>query len=148
MSFLMSSTLPDPYHQSVFYDGVPAKRFMAWIIDIVLISALSVLLVLLTIGALFFIWPLLYMAISFTYRTLTIAGGSATLGMRLMHLQLRGPTGARLSSSEAMIHTGAYLVCSAFALPQLISAVLIVVGDRHQGLHDLLIGSAAINRPR
>ena len=144
----MSSSLPDPYHQAVFYDGVPSKRLFAWIIDVILISIMAAITAFLTLGALFFIWPLLYLASSFAYRTITIAGGSATIGMRIMNLQLRGPSGARLTATEAMIHTLTYLACSAFALPQLISVVLIVISERHQGLHDMLIGSTAINRPR
>ncbi len=146
MSF--SSRLPDPHYQSVFYEGVPAKRFFAWLIDVALITLITVTLGILTLTLLFFLWPLVYLTVSFLYRTITIAGGSATLGMRIMNLQLRGPTGERLSAGEATIHTLTYLTCSAFLLPQVISAVLIVIGDKHQGLHDMLIGSAAINRPR
>jgi len=142
------STLPDPEYQSVFYDGVPAKRFFAWLIDVVLITLLALILSLLTLTLLFWIWPLLYLALSFAYRTITISGGSATIGMRIMNIELRGPTGARLTPSEAVWHTATYLVCMSFALPQILSAVLIVIGNRHQGLHDHLLGTAAINRPR
>lgn len=148
MTPAMTSRLPDPHYQAVFYDGVPAKRFFAWLIDVVIITLITILLGLVTLTLVFWIWPLVYLIVSFLYRSATIAGGSATIGMRIMNIQLRGSTGARLSGGEAIIHTLAYLTCAAFAIPQLISLVLIVIGDKHQGLHDLLIGSAMINRPR
>lgn len=148
MSVPMTSALPDPRYQPVFYDGVPAKRLFAWVIDVVLITVLTVLLGFFTLGLAWLFFFVFYVAMSFTYRWLTIAGGSATVGMRVMNLQLRGPTGARLAPGEAALHTLAYMVCAAFALPQILSIVLMITGPRHQGLHDLLLGTAAINRPR
>ncbi len=148
MSTAMTSTLPDPRYQPVFYEGVPPKRFFAWVIDVILITLLTLLFGLLTLTAALWVWPLTYMVLSFLYRTVTISAGSATIGMRIMNIQLRGPTGARLSPGEATLHTLTYLVCASFAIPQIISIALMVMGERHQGLHDLLIGSAMINRPR
>ena len=88
------------------------------------------------------------MTVDLIYRSATIASGSATLGMRLMNIELRGPTGARLSRGEAVLHTVLFMVAMGFVLLQLISILMIALGARHQGLHDLLIESAAINRPR
>jgi len=68
--------------------------------------------------------------------------------MRLMNIELRGPTGARLTPTEAMLHTGAYLICASFFLPQALSIALMALGPRGQSLPDLFLGSAAINRPR
>ncbi|WP_168193134.1 RDD family protein [Rhodophyticola sp. CCM32] len=144
----MTSRLPDPHYQSVFYDGIPAKRLFAWLIDVVITTLIALILGLMLLTIPLFIWPVWYLVLSFLYRSATIAGGSATIGMRVMNIQLRGATGAKLSGTEAAVHTLAYLTCSAFALPQLLSLVLMVTGNRHQGLHDMLIGSAAINRPR
>lgn len=147
MSFAMPSPLPDPDHDQAFYDGVPAKRLFAWVVDVVIVSAITFVLGLLTLSALWWIWPLTFIVVNFLYRAGTIASGSATLGMRVMSLELRGPTGARLSGVEAAIHTLSYMVATGFVILQLISVAMMALGSRHQGLHDLVIGSVAINRP-
>ena len=103
---------------------------------------------LLTLTLSLWLWPLFWFATSFLYRSLTIGGGSATLGMRLMNIELRNARGQRLDGGEAMLHTIGYLACAGFFLPQVLSIALIALGPRHQGLPDLLLGSAAINRPR
>ena len=144
----MPSALPDPSYDPVFYDGIPAKRLFAWVIDVVLITAVTLFLGLITFALLIWIWPIVYFCVSFLYRSLTIAAGSATLGMRVMNIELRGPTGQRLSAGEAALHTGGYLLSWAFFLLQLISIFLMATGARHQGLHDLFLGTAAINRSR
>ncbi len=148
MTTTMTSSLPDPYHQAEFYAGVLPKRFFAWLIDVVIVLLLSLLVVLLTFGMAVFVFWFIYLCIALTYRSATIAAGSATLGMRIMHLQLRGPTGARLTGVEAIMHTASYVTVSAFVVPQLVSLGLMMAGDRNQGLPDLLLGSAMINRPR
>jgi len=148
MSLPMSHGLPDPEYDHAFYDGVPAKRLFAWIVDVILVTATTFVLGLLTFSLLWWVWPIVYLTVDFFYRAGSIASGSATLGMRLMNLELRGPGGARFSRGEAVLHTLAYMVAAGFFILQLISIVMIALGARHQGLHDLLIGSAAINRPR
>jgi uncharacterized RDD family membrane protein YckC len=148
MTATMTDTLPDPRYEAEFYDGVLPKRFFAWVIDVVIVLALSLLAVFLTLGMAIFVFPFFYLSIAAVYRSATIASGSATLGMRIMHLQLRGPQGARLSTGEAILHTLSYLTVSAFVIPHLISLGLMAGGARNQGLPDLLIGSAMINRPR
>ena len=140
--------MPEPEYDHAFYDGVPAKRFFAWIVDVILIAAVSLILGLLTLTVLLWVWPILYFTVSFLYRSATIGTGSATLGMRLMNIELRNGLGQRLSGGEAMVHTGLYLFLSASLILQLISIGLMLASRRHQGLHDHILGSAAINRPR
>lgn len=148
MTYAMRSTLPHPDYDAAFYDGVPAKRLFAWIIDIVIITVISLILGILTLTVLLWIWPLLYAVVAFTYRTATISAMSGTVGMRLMNIELRNGLGHRLSTGEAAMHTLLYFVLSASVILQLISIGLIAGTRRHQGLHDHLLGSAAINRPR
>lgn len=143
----MTSTLPDPDRQTEFYNSIPGKRFFAWIADVILVTLTTILVGLFTLGIGWLLFPLFYIAIDFTYRWMTLRSGSATLGMRLMAIEIRNWAGQRLDSGEAAMHTLAYMVCAAFALPQLISIAMIVFGPRKQGLHDLFLGTAAINRP-
>jgi uncharacterized RDD family membrane protein YckC len=148
MSLTMTHALPDPDYDPAFYDGVPAKRLFAWIVDVVITVAVTLLLGLVTLSVLWWIWPITFVVVSFLYRAGTIAAGSATWGMRLMNLELRGATGQRLTGGEAVLHTLGYMVATGFLIVQLVSIGLMAFGRRHQGLHDLVIGSAAINRPR
>lgn len=143
----MSSALPDPDYDSAFYDGVPAKRLFAWVIDVIIVTAITFLLGLLTLSLLWWVWPLVYVAVTFLYRAGTISSGSATLGMRLMNIELRNALGRRFTGGEAILHTLAFMVCTAFVVLQIISVAMMGLGSRHQGLHDLLIGSVMINRP-
>ena len=140
--------LPDPDYDHAFYDGVPAKRLFAWVVDVLIVATISLVIGLLTLTVLLWIWPILYMTVAFLYRSATIASGSATLGMRLMNIELRNGLGHRLSGGEAMVHTFVYLALSASVILQLVSIGLIAASRRHQGLHDHILGTAAINRPR
>jgi uncharacterized RDD family membrane protein YckC len=148
MSLSMPHALPDPEFDHAFYDGVPAKRLFAWLVDVVLVTAMTFLLGLLTLSVLWWVWPLTFIAVNFAYRAGSIATWSATPGMQLMNLELRNAMGARFSGGEALVHTLAYMVATGFVVLQIISVVMIAMGPRHQGLHDMLIGSAAINKPR
>lgn len=148
MSHRMSPALPDPDFDAEFYQGVPAKRLFAWVIDVVLVTLTTFLLGVVTLSLLWWVWPLVYLTVDFFYRAGSLATGSATLGMRLMSIELRGAHGGRLSTPEAVVHTLSYMVATAFVILQVISVAMMAFGARHQGLHDLVIGSAAINRPR
>ena len=142
-----SSGLPDPYREPDFYDGVLVKRTLAWGIDIALITAMTVLAGLLTLTVGFFLWPLFFVAIGLLYRIATLSGRSATWGMRLMGVELRGHDGARFDPMQAVIYVLGYYGSVAFVLPALASIGTMLITDRRQGLTDMLLGSAAINRP-
>ncbi|MCB1339892.1 MAG: RDD family protein [Pseudooceanicola sp.] len=140
------SALPDPVRQGHFYDGVPAKRLIAWVVDSIVILVLCLVAVLMTFFVGILIWPLLYLGIGFLYRVATLSGGSATLGMRLAGIELRRHDGARLDGTTALLHTLIYSVCIAFPLLQLGSVVLMVTTPRGQGLPDMALGTVALNR--
>lgn len=138
--------LPDPRYQPEFYDSVAMKRLFAWLVDVVLIFALAVLASLMSFGIGFFLFGMVYFTIGFLYRALTIAGGSATLGMRLMAIELRTRQGTRLDPFTAILHTFGYYFSMAIFLIQLISMVLMSTTPRGQGLVDMALGTTAINR--
>ncbi len=144
----MRTALPDPDSQSVFYDGIPTKRLFAWIVDVVLIFVMMLILSIVTLSVAFWLWPFFWAVTSFLYRWITLGSGSATLGMRLMNIELRGPTGARLTSQEAMFHTGLYIGCFIVPIVQVLSIGSIALSPRKQSVPDHLLGTAAINKPR
>lgn len=138
--------LADPITQPQFYRDVAAKRFFAWIIDTIAIALLSLLIVPFTafIG-LFFFFALMGV-VGFVYRVVTLATGSATWGMRLMAIEIRDQSGAQLDLGQAFLHTAGYTISWAVAPLQLISMVLMATSNRGQGLSDMVLGTAALNR--
>ncbi|WP_299731227.1 RDD family protein [uncultured Tateyamaria sp.] len=138
--------LADPLTQPQFYRDVAAKRFLAWIIDTIVIALFSLLIVPFTaFVALFFFFGLMAV-VSFVYRVITLATGSATWGMRLMAVEIRDARGAQLDLGQAFLHTLGYTISWAIAPLQLISIVLMATSNRGQGLTDVVMGTAALNR--
>ena len=139
--------LPDPELLPEFYAFVPAKRLAAWAVDAVLILILTLVVLLLTALLTIWILPLLYAGVNIAYRTVSLARWSATPGMVLMALQLRDARGARLDPMTAFLHTLGYTACTITVLPQIASVALMLITPRKQGLSDLILGTAALNRP-
>lgn len=142
----MTDALPDPHYHAEFYRDVPLKRLLAWLVDTLVILLLTVAVLPFTAFTGLFYFPFLAMVVGLVYRVLTIAGGSATPGMRLMAIELRNAGGARLDLPQAVLHTLLFSVFFSFLLPQLASIALMATGARAQGLHDLMMGTVAINR--
>ena len=140
------SRLPDPARQAGFYAGVPVKRFIAFVLDLLFIFILSLIPIVLTFGLGAFLFPLVFFSIGFVYRVLTLASGSATWGMRLMAIELRGIDAGRFSFGDAFLHTLAFYISFGVFPVQLISIVLMLTTSRGQGLTDMLFGTVALNR--
>jgi uncharacterized RDD family membrane protein YckC len=145
------SGLPDPERDRQFYEGVPARRLVAWFVDLAIILAIGVpVAVFFGIATFFFgfaLFPLIVAVVGFFYRTATIAGGSATWGMRFTGIELRRGDGTRFDLATALAHTAIYTVCFAVVVLQIVSCATIVGTRYHQSLADLILGTTAINRP-
>lgn len=140
------SGLPDPALHGTFYDDVALKRFFAWVIDVILISLITLILIPLTAFTALFFLAGLFMAVGFLYRTISLTRASATPGMRLMAIEFRTFRGEAFDLGTAILHTLGYMLSISFGLPQLISVVTILITPRRQSLTDMVLGSAAINR--
>lgn len=138
--------LPDPDRQPQFYASVPAKRLVAWVVDTLLIVLISLGVVLATAFVGLLIWPLLYLTIGFVYRVVTLANRSATLGMRFAGIEFRTASGNRFDMGHALLHTTGFTLSVAVPILQMISVVMMLTGPRAQGLTDLFLGTAALNR--
>ncbi|WP_282151433.1 RDD family protein [Ruegeria atlantica] len=138
--------LPDPDRQPEFYQSVATKRFIAWLFDVAFISLLCTVAILLTFGLGFFVLALIYAVVSFVYRVITIANGSATLGMRFMGIELRDSFGSRMDLGKAVAHTAGYFVSMAFPVIQIISVIMMLTSARGQGLTDAFLGTVMINQ--
>lgn len=138
--------LPDPDTQAEFYQDVTLKRLVAWLVDVAIIVAICIVIGLLTFGIGFVLWGLVYLAAGFVYRMTTLTSQSATLGMRLMAIELRTHRGERFDRATSAMHTlGYYLSMSTVAL-QVLSIVMMFTTARGQGLGDMVLGTAAVNR--
>lgn len=138
--------LPDHEYQAEFYESVALKRLVAWGVDSILIVGLSLLAVVLTAFVGLFVWPLLYLVIGFVYRSVTIANGSATLGMRFCGIELRELNGRRLDAGKATWHTALYTLSLSVPILQVISIIMMLTTNKGQGLSDSLLGTVMINR--
>lgn len=141
-----ATALPDPLTRPEVYDGVLPKRAFAWVIDTVLIAALTLLAVLATALTGLFILTLLFMTIGFVYRWVSLTSSSATPGMRLYGLRLLTREATPFDAATAFLHTLGYTVSMSFVLPQVISIGSMLLSPRGQGLTDHILGTAALNR--
>lgn len=140
------SGLPDPDRDQAFYDDVPTKRLIAWVVDVILISVITAVLVLISLFTALFILPLVYAATSFLYRWFSLTRHSATPGMRFVSLEMRKGNGETFDGATALLHTAGYFASLAIFPLQLISIVLMLMSERKQGLTDMVLGTAALNR--
>ncbi len=138
--------LPDPQYQAEFYEDVPLKRALAWLIDTVIVFALTFLAVVFTVGIGLFFVAFLFMVIGFAYRVITITNSGATIGMRLVAIELRTHRGTRPGLATATLHTLGYSIAFSMVLLQLVSIILMLTTPRGQGLHDMVLGTAMVNR--
>lgn len=143
--------LPDPDREPQFYEGVPARRLAAWVVDFLLVLLIGVPIALVfglaTFGLGFALFPMVIATVGFLYRTATIADRSATLGMRFMGIELRRSDGSRFDLVTAFLHTAIYTVAISFVFVQLASCVAILLTRYGQGLPDIILRTTAINRP-
>jgi len=138
--------LPDPDTQPQFYDGVAIKRLLAWIVDTVLIALVAVAILPFTAFTGLFFFPFLLLVVGFIYRTTTLAGGSATWGMRLFSIEFRTMHGERFDLGTAFAHTLGYSISIAMFPAQIVSIILMLTTARGQGLTDHVLGTVAMNR--
>ncbi|RRH75181.1 RDD family protein [Falsigemmobacter faecalis] len=142
-----SPGLPDPDLRPEFYQGVAAKRFIAWLIDLVLVGLATGVAAIATLGIGLFFLPFIFLMLDVLYRLSTLSGRGATFGHRLMGVEFRDRLGARPNFGAAVLLTLGLYVSTAFVIPQLLSALTVLMTSRRQSLTDLVIGTAAINRP-
>ncbi len=140
------TALPDPDYQPQFYASVPSKRLVAWVVDTVLIFAMCAIAVTLTAFVGLLIWPLMYLVLGFAYRTVTIANGGGTWGMRFAGIELRTADGSRPDLGMAALHTAGYTFSMAIPIVQVVSVVLMLTSAKGQGLTDAFLGTAMLNR--
>jgi uncharacterized RDD family membrane protein YckC len=144
----------DPLTMPELFEGVLARRVVAFVIDVVVIAVPALLVALfilvfgiftLGLGWFFFllywpgvvIWALLYYAVTFG------SPASATIGMRIMDLEMRTWYGAPAYALLGAVHAVVFWIsCSALTPLVLLVAFF---NTRRRLLHDMLVGTIVIN---
>jgi uncharacterized RDD family membrane protein YckC len=143
--------LPHPVADARFYSGVPLRRLLAFVLDTVAIFGLGLLAALLfglvTLGAGFVLFAPVMGLTGMLYRIGSLARWSATPGMWVTGIEFRRRDGHQFGLGEATIHTVLFAICVMTGIIQLVSIGLMALGPLGRGVPDLLLGSAAINRP-
>jgi uncharacterized RDD family membrane protein YckC len=146
----------DPVANPELFKGVLARRFIAFIVDIVIImlpvALAAVFIFFLGLVTFFLGWALFWLLYPCTIIwALVYCGGtlgspaSATLGMRLMDLEMRTWYGAPAYFVLGAVHAIVFWLTVSILTPLVL--VVGLLNERQRLLHDILIGTVVINNP-
>ena len=144
----------DPATQPELFEGVLARRVVAFFVDFLIIAAPVVFasmfififgIVTLGIGWILFwlLWPATVIWVLFYYGATFGGPNSATIGMRAMDIEMRTWYGARAYSVLGAVHAVVFWLTISFLTP-----FILLVGffnERRRLLHDMLVGTVVIN---
>ena len=147
----------DPTRNPELFEGVLARRVIAFLIDFVVISVPVVLaamfifafgIVTLGLGfALYWLLPPATVIWAIVYFGATLGGPrSATIGMRVMDLEMRTWYGAPAYFVLGAVHAIVFW----FSISALTPFILLVAffNERRRLLHDIVLGTVVINNAR
>jgi len=146
----------DPAANPELFEGVLARRCIAFLIDLTII-AIPVLFVavfififgLVTLGLGWGLYFLLYPATviwAIVYYGFTFGSpASATIGMRVMDIEMRTWYGAPAYFVLGAVHAIVYWVTVSFLTPFIL--LIAFFNERRRLLHDMLVGTIVINNP-
>ncbi len=144
----------DPIRNSEFFEGVLSRRVVAFFIDLCLVFGPIILLALfififglITLGigwALFWLLSPLFVVWAIVYVGATMGSPhSATIGMRMVDLELRTWYGGKMYFLLAAVHVIFFWISMSF-----LSALVLVVAlfnRQHRLLHDFCTGTVMVN---
>ena len=154
VSFEVKPHAYDPATQPELFEGVLARRVVAFLIDLLMIALPLFFLAifffifgLVTLGLGWFLF-LFYGPISviwaLVYYGLTLgSAASATIGMRMVDLEMRTWYGAPCYFVLGAVHAIGYWLSVTFLTPFILLVALF--NDRRRLLHDMLVGTIVIN---
>jgi uncharacterized RDD family membrane protein YckC len=146
----------DPVANPELFEGVRTRRIFAFLIDIVVMTvplaffAIFIFVFgLVTLGLGWFLFALfgpIAVVWALLYYGLTLGGAhSATIGMRMMDIEMRTWYGAPAYFVLGAVHAVGYWVSVSFLTPLVLLVAL--VNDRKRLLHDVVLGTIVINNP-
>jgi uncharacterized RDD family membrane protein YckC len=151
---------PHAYHpvsNPELFEGVLARRCIAFVIDVLIITipvlfaaVFIFMLGLITFGLGWVLFWLLSPAAviwAICYYGLTFGGpASATIGMRIMDLEMRTWYGARCYFVLGAAHAILYWLSVSFLTPFIL--LVAFLNERRRVLHDIAVGTIVINTPK
>ena len=145
-----TGALPDPFDLPVLYEGMLWRRPLAYLIDAAVIGALLgawLWLVLISFGLLWILTSFAFLLIPILYHACLVGGRrSATLGMRLCGLEVRGWDGERPDFWQALLMAVLFYVTVVGT--SLLILLVVLINERHRAVHDYLSGVVVIRRIR
>lgn len=144
----------DPATQPELFEGVLARRVVAFLIDVLILAIPLAFLALfifmfgfvtfglgwflfLAFGPVAVIWALVYYGVTFG------SPASATIGMRAMDIEMRTWYGAPAYFVLGAVHAIGYWISVSFLTPLVVLVGL--VNERKRLLHDMAVGTIVIN---
>ncbi|MFO7478735.1 MAG: RDD family protein [Methyloceanibacter sp.] len=140
----------DPVAQPQLFAGLIRKRSVAFVVDAIIILVLTALayvavalLGIVTLGLAWLLFGLVFPAVGLGYNAITIGGpNSATIGQRMMGLEVRMWYGGKVTPLIAAFHALLFWVSLVVFFPILLWALF---DSRKRCLHDILAGVVVIN---
>ena len=144
----------DPAANPELFEGVMARRMIAFLIDFVILAtpvafaSMFIFVVgVVTFGLGFLLYGLLWPAMviwAVTYYGVTLSGpASATIGMRMMAIELRTWYGSPAYFVLGAVHAVVFWIAISALTPFILLVCLF--NDRRRCLHDMLVGTIVIN---
>ena len=144
----------DPAANPELFEGVLSRRLVAFVIDFVIIAlpvlfaAMFIFVIgIVTLGLGFFLYALLWPAMvvwAIAYYGITLGSPrSATVGMRVMDLEMRTWYGAPAYFVLGAVHAIVFWITVSMLTP--IVLIVCLFNDRRRCLHDMLVGTILIN---
>jgi uncharacterized RDD family membrane protein YckC len=146
----------DPARNPELFRGVLGRRFIAFVLDVVIImlpvAFAAVLIFFLGLVTFLLGWALFWLLYpaalvwALVYCGTTLGGpASATIGMRLMGLEMRTWYGAPAYFVLGAAHAIVFWITVTILTPLVL--VVGLLNERQRLLHDILIGTVVINNP-
>ena len=146
----------DPAANPELFEGVLARRCIAFLIDLIIITvpvlfaALFIFifgLITLGLGWLLFwlLWPAAVVWAIVYYGMTLGSPASATIGMRVMEIEMRTWYGAPCYFVLGAVHAIVFWVTISFLTPLIL--LVAFFNERRRLLHDMLVGTIVINNP-
>ena len=144
----------DPVANPELFEGVLARRVVAFLIDFVILSipvvfvSMFIFVVgIVTFGLGFLIYGLLWPAMvvwAICYYGATLGGAaSATIGMRAMDIEMRTWYGSPTYFVLGAVHAVVFWITVSMITPLIL--VVSLFNERRRCLHDMLVGTVVIN---
>ncbi len=141
----------DPETNPEYFDGILSRRIQAFIIDLLVIAVLWIagsvvifFLGILSFGIIWLFWGGLLVVLVLGYEAFTLGGPfSATLGMRLMGIEMRTWYGERPGVIQAAAHT--LLFYFSVTLTTFLILLVPLFNNSRRCVHDFLCGTVMIN---